>query len=309
MVEACGSSVVVVCTDGSCWGCGSGLTNGLGEDNRCSVLRRIPQLQHVCCLALGSLHGGAVDKIGRVWVWGDGLSGQLGMGRKVRRVKHPRQLDADAFGGHCAVSIACTRGQPAPKRTGRKSGQEGPRMHVVTQDGGLWICGTTHKGLGANHLHKTFMPQADLLTPYRVGGKAADARARSAVPTGAAEDLCSRPDFGAEGMGLTSAADFGRQGATHYLDTACVVMSQPCHIHSMALSQDGRLFSWGCGSNGRTGLDAFMRGPGGSKRRLKCYVSTPTAIEEFRRPGHNRHSVAFATCGRYWSFAIVHDTP
>jgi hypothetical protein len=56
----------------------------------------------------------------------------------------------------------------------------------------------------------------------------------------------------------------------------------------------------GCGSDGRTGLRALMRGPRGAKRALKCYVSTPSLIEalEGRRVLH-------ATTGRYWSLAVV----
>ena len=107
-------------------------------------------------------------------------------------------------------------------------------------------------------------------------------------------------------------------GDTHYLDTARIVASAPAHIHSLALAADGRAFAWGCasssvlststeihpathetlnyfwrsmsdsllsyganscGSDGRTGLRALMRGPRGAKRTLKCYISTPSVIE------------------------------
>ena len=54
---------------------------------------------------------------------------------------------------------------------------EGPRLHVVTADGALWVAGTTHKGLGADHLSKTMQPARDHLEFYRVGGAAADADA------------------------------------------------------------------------------------------------------------------------------------
>ena len=61
-------------------------------------------------------------------------------------------------------------------------------------------------------------------------------------------------------------------------------------------------FAWGCGSNGRTGLRAYLGGPSGAKRRMKCYVSTPSMVESLA----DKH-VLFATTGRYWSFAIVRD--
>ena len=62
---------------------------------------------------------------------------------------------------------------------------EGPRLHIVTADGALWVAGTTHKGLGADHLSKTMQPAHDHLEFYRVGGAAADAEAPR-LPTGAA---------------------------------------------------------------------------------------------------------------------------
>ena len=101
-------------------------------------------------------------------------------------------------------------------------------------------------------------------------------------------------------MGLKCAADFGRGGATHYLDEVRITSSCPSHIHSVALAADGRAFSWGCGSDGRTGLAALMRGPRGAKRTLKCYVSTPSVVEALEG---NR--VMHLTSGRYWSLAVV----
>ena len=101
-------------------------------------------------------------------------------------------------------------------------------------------------------------------------------------------------------MGLLAPMDFGRGGRTHYLDAVAVIGSCPSHIHSVALSADGRAFAWGCGSDGRTGLAALMRGPRGAKRTLKCYVSSPSVVEalEGRR-------VLQVTAGRYWSLAVV----
>ncbi|KAJ9444173.1 hypothetical protein DIPPA_11595 [Diplonema papillatum] len=63
---------------------------------------------------------------------------------------------------------------------------------------------------------------------------------------------------------------------------------------------------WGCGSNGRCGLLAFHRGPGGAKWKLKCYVSTPTAVEYFADRGIR---VLDFAVGRYWTVAIVRPAP
>ena len=136
---------------------------------------------------------------------------------------------------------------------------------------------------------------------YRVGGAAQAADTQQAVLTGAAEEWPRDRALAAWRMGMADADAFGAHGATGYLSGVRVVSSCPSHIHSLALADDGRAFAWGCGSDGRTGLAALLRGPGGSKRRLKCYVSTPSAIEALEAG----HRVLQLTSGRYWSLAVV----
>jgi hypothetical protein len=134
-------------------------------------------------------------------------------------------------------------------------------VHVVTEDGGLWIAGTTHKGLGANHISKTMQPNADHLEFYRVGGIAADTKL-ARVFTGAAEDIpklapnsshasssSSSAKFGAGKqaavsssssidlpvsaeriawrMGMSDVGDFCKDGVTNYLSAAQIVFSVP----------------------------------------------------------------------------------
>ena len=47
------------------------------------------------------------------------------------------------------------------------------------------------------------------------------------------------------------------------------------------------------------GLKAFF-GKNGSKRLMKCYVSTPSMVEALEK-----EKVLSVSCGKYWSFAIV----
>mgnify|MGYP001597144945 CR=1 FL=1 len=303
-------------------------------------------------IAVGARQAAAITTAGDLFTWGDGLSGNTGLGARIACLHPttvPRLITPAEGGPNLAppprpVYVACTRGQDGCKRidpvkafhpdwfdaaTGTATvptakiaaGQEGPRCHVVCADGSLWIAGTTHKGLAADHLNKVMQPEADCLQFYRVGGRAVDAGVSNPVWTGAAEDLRpsdshrgdASPSASAEALshgltndviarrlGMTSVDQFGRGGSTGYLSSTRVVASIPGHIHSVALSDDGRLFGWGCGSDGRLGLKAFMRGPGGSKRTMKCYVSTPSLVEALE---HRR--VLDVALGRYATFAIV----
>ena len=58
----------------------------------------------------------------------------------------------------------------------------------------MFIAGSCHKGLGANHLYKVMKPKRDHLTFYRVGGIAADGNTplELRAETGAFESYCMR---------------------------------------------------------------------------------------------------------------------
>jgi hypothetical protein len=304
-LSACQDTVALLCEDGSLWADGNKWT--CGHRGPGSGFARLTIEGQVTCLTIGSRTAAASTTDGTVWLWGEGLQGTLATG--IRTWGSPIPVRCELFKelGLRVTALACTRGQPEPKRIASASldrflpGQEGPRVHAVTHDGGLWICGTTHKGLAANHLFKVMSPHADVLSFSRVGGAAVDASA-PAVWTGAAEEISSDPVAAARGLGMQSVADFGRDGNTHYLDTARIIDTTAAHIHSLALADDGRLFAWGCGSDGRLGLHAYLRGPGGGKRRLKCYVSSPSVVESLA----DKRVVGIAL-GRYWSFALVDE--
>ena len=312
-ISAALDTIAVVCADGSLWTMGPALNSGHGVNKPAfTQILNIPPMRYV---SVGSRHCACVTADGDgVYVWGDGLSGNLGVGRRVSLLPTPTKCAMlGDMEGITVTHVSCTRGQPTTKRVVGKGGsisggQEGPRTHVVTSDGGLWIAGSTHKGLAADHLFKVMQPQSDQLTFYRVGGSAADSCVRDGVLTGAAEDLtrgsnckcvASREKIAVR-MGMASADLLGKAGTTNYLTSSHIVASQPSHIHSWALSREGALFTWGCGSDGRTGLQAYLRGPGGSKRTLKCYVSTPSLVETLEN-----NKVLDACAGRYWTFAII----
>ena len=110
------------------------------------ALTRLPELPPVCAFSVGSIHAACAGRDGSLYTWGDGLSGTLGIGKRAKASLLPTAALLGQGPPAGVVHVSCTRGQPRPKRqaNGAKcaSGQEGPRCHAVTADGGLWIAGT-----------------------------------------------------------------------------------------------------------------------------------------------------------------------
>lgn len=120
-VAACGDTLLVLCTDGQVYGCGHELTNGLGRAV-CAMEPLSFGDALISKVALGSRHGAAVSTDGRLFVWGDGRSGALGLGRRMHNLALtllPIECPGPFLGVDGApvrvVAVSCTRGQPNPK--------------------------------------------------------------------------------------------------------------------------------------------------------------------------------------------------
>ena len=151
----------------------------------------------------------------------------------------------------------------------------------MTGDGRLHICGSCHKGLGADHLFKVMTSSGDHLKPYAVGGAARDAapsKPSLGCWTGALErrGLSTREMLADCGIDDTRLVDRGmtqrdQEGAaslsveevllpkietgkpdghieTRYLSSVNISKTAVASIHSFCVSADGSLFAWGCGS-------------------------------------------------------------
>eukprot|EP00392_Amoebophrya_sp_AT5.2_P015281 g15482.t1 len=328
----------------------------------------VPELRDrsIVLISVGSQVRACVDDSNSLFAWGTNKSGCLGLGKRhsgktvdASEVLVPQQVplppDLPAI-----ISLDCCRGQPNPKNDfPDPTGQEGPRIHFATADGGLWIAGTCHKGLGADHFGKVLVPEKDHLCFYRVGGAArnaagvgdfgklsltggldglsvSEAREMLVTVTSSKAEKMKKEHLldGAEaGLGSPALSDSGAKFAlaecginpdapsyfeesgqnlcTRFLSAAPIVASVASSIHSLCLSADGRVFGWGCGSDGRLGVPHFFK-KDGSKRLMKCYVSSPSRVGAVRGENSAKSQTDFRdekviaiSVGRYWSFAIV----
>ena len=63
-----------------------------------------------------------------------------------------------------------------------------------------------------------------------------------------------------------------------YLRDQIVISAISAHIHSAVLTETGKVFSFGCGSDGRMGVEKYLTGLHGARSRMKCYISQPTEV-------------------------------
>lgn len=257
-VIRCGyNTTAVVTEDGALytWGAGGERCLGHGDQKDRFLPTRVAGIEGaVVDVALGSLCAGAVTDAGEAWMWGYGAYGNLGVGDRKSRSSPVRV--GGALAGQHVVQLHCTVGQinvSKPRDAKECTGKEGPHTLAVTRDGGVYAWGTCHKGMLGNVRDKILVYDGDELTPYRIGDNFRD------HPT-------DGPSSG-------------------YLEGCRGVMGIASSIHSAVLDDAGNVYTFGCASDGRMGIQKYMTGLQGGRSKLKCYVSKPTAIEYFRDNG------------------------
>jgi alpha-tubulin suppressor-like RCC1 family protein len=150
---ACGDVHTLAVTEaGELWTWGYGAQGRLGlndeQDRLVPTLLTAEVFEHskIVTVAAGGFHTMAVDKSGRLWTWGAGFSGQLGLGDTSNRMVPTVVGAEEVFGGSKVRTVACGHDHTL----------------VVTEVGELWAWGRgSHGRLGLND-------RGDSLVPRRV---------------------------------------------------------------------------------------------------------------------------------------------
>ncbi|CUI14564.1 Hypothetical protein, putative [Bodo saltans] len=220
------------------WGDNTFCKSGGGRDALVVVSSRHPQkwilggkLASYC--SLGSLYSAVTTQDGSVLTWGYGGAGNLGHGdrKNVAKPKVVQELD-----GVRITHVSCTVGQiNTVTDPDQVVGKENPHTMFVAGDttGALYTCGTCHKGMLGNHTTKILSPPAgDELVPYLVG---------------------------------SAPRDDPKQQPTEYLKDEVCVQVASSSIHSAVMTQSGRVYTFGCASGGRMGIEQYMSGLHGGR--------------------------------------------
>ena len=200
----------------------------------------------------GAEHTAAVLEDGRLLVWGSGRYGQLGLSDGPT-VLAPSWL----AGGQCE---SC-RGQP--RAGGVQAGMlwaaaGDEHTGFLTEAHDLYMCGSGAFGqLGAGD--RNDRPAPTLLSKALFAGAAVEM-----VACGAFHTAALARDGGVWTWGRGASGQLGHGGREDLsvptrvtaarFDHARVLMLAAGGSHTMALSEEGGVFTWGCGMHGRLGL-------------------------------------------------------
>jgi len=256
---------------------------------RDSTGEALPPMKQV---SLGSWHCGAISTDGRVYTWGRGEWGNLGIGRRVKVALSPTLVGGELEERKVRY-IHCNSGQINPLVG---PGKDGLHTVAVTERGEVFSWGTGFKGQLGNLWKKwtgALKGKADELLPYRIGGPMRD------MATPAPSDTKPRLDDDGDELPMRQSAKDSK-----YLFGEPILKALAGTSHSAVLSAGGRVYCMGDGDDGRLGLHGYLKGaPGSGNAQVnKFYVSSPSLVEELWECGvhvkdiatSRRHMVAIA---------------
>ncbi|KAK1391050.1 ultraviolet-B receptor UVR8 [Heracleum sosnowskyi] len=244
---SCGLFHSAVYVEGRCWiwGKGDGGRLGLGNEDCVYVPCLNKNLMNVKCVALGGLHSVCLDSLGQVFTWGYGGFGALGHSVYTRELI-PRLVEGPWDKPMCHISTS------------------GTHTAAITESGELYTWGRDEGegrlGLGPNR------------GPDQAGGLSIPSKVK-ALPVPLAAVSCG----GFFTMGLTEEGEIWNWGAnSNYelgrgdkiggwkpqpiasLKDIRIIQIASGGYHSLALSDEGKVFSWGHGGHGQLGHSSIQ---------------------------------------------------
>ncbi|TRY88331.1 hypothetical protein DNTS_018819 [Danionella cerebrum] len=244
---ACGSQhSLFLLHDGSVYTCGLNSSGQLGHEKGGSRPELVGALdaQKISSVSCGRAHSLAVNEQGQVFTWGAGEGGQLGLGMAEEAVRVPRLIKK--LCEHRISQVMCGN----------------QHCLALSRDGQLFVWGENSSGqLG---LEKS---EPSSLTPQPLNSLCGIPLAQ--ISTGGDHSFALSFSGAVFGWGRNSA---GQLGLNDEQDRAV-----PCHIkflrsqkvvyiscgeeHTAALTKEGGLFTFGCGSKGQLGHDSIRNEP------------------------------------------------
>ncbi|KAD4982510.1 hypothetical protein R6Q59_002109 [Mikania micrantha] len=259
------------------WGKGDGGRLGFGHEN--SVFRPTvnPNLESVRSIALGGLHSVALDSLGQVFSWGYGGFGALGHSVYTRELS-PKKVEGTWDGKISQIATS------------------GTHTAAITETGQLYTWGRDEGegrlGLGPNR------------GPNEAGGLSIPSEVK-ALPVPVVSVACGgffttviTNDGHLWSWGANSNNELGRGNRVGGwkpqpipgLEGVSVIQIASGGYHSLALTDEGRVLSWGYGGHGQLGHFSTQNQP------------VPTVIESLAS-----EKVVYIACGGSSSAAVTDE--
>ena len=296
MACACGARhTVCVSERGGMHAFGAGSYGQLGRgwggqpDSPCPASCLLGQALPVVQVAAGDYHTAAVTAGGEVRVCGNNGDGQLGLGDDESR-SALTPLGRGCFAGARAHMVACG----------------GAHTAVLTDTGAVWTFGGGGNGqLGLGNRRSCSVPAQVCPEHFRVDPRFKDPRERIVMLAAGRDHTVAQSE---EGSVFTwGCGESGRLGHNDEEDQlsprrlgrlfadATVVYVAAGGGHTLAVSDDGQLWAWGCNKHGQLGHGSTSN------------VLVPSLVEGFARASLVGAAVMMAACGARHSLVLTRD--
>ena len=229
---------LALAADGAVWSwgsCGLGeLGHGDQEDQWQPKKVEAFAGQRVVAVSVGPIHSLALTADGALWSWGAGHDGRLGHGDEQDQLL-PKKVEA--FAGQCVVAVSADYLSIA-----------------ITADGSVWSWGGGGWGrLGHGDQQNQLLPKKveALAERHVVAVSAGGGHSLAVTADGAVWSWGCRGAFGQLGHGDRQTQLLPKKIEAFVGQRVVAVSAGP--FHSLALTADGAVWSWGSGGDGQLG--------------------------------------------------------
>ncbi|KAL8508999.1 hypothetical protein ACS0TY_016260 [Phlomoides rotata] len=221
----------------------------------------------ITSVAAGGRHTLALSDVGQVWGWGYGGEGQLGLGSRIKMVASPHLIpciDPSSNGGDSSLvnnqeSVGAAAEQPKYIGNRIKGIACGGRHSAVVTDTGVLLAfgwglyGQCGQGNTDDLLRPTFVPS---LLPSRIEAVAAGLWHTICICADGRVHVFGGNQFGQLGLGTSSdqCEIVPRILDASVLENKKAVMASSGARHSVVLTEDGKILSWGWNKYGQLGV-------------------------------------------------------
>ena len=227
-------------------------------------------------VSAGGYHSVVITADGAAWSWGEGSCGQLGHGDEQSQWQ-PKKIEA--FAGQHAVAVSAG----------------GVHSLALTADGAAWSWGLGYAGrLGHGDAQDQPLPKKiEALAGQRV----------VAVSAGLAHNFALTAEGAVWSWGCGWEGELGHGDQQHQLQPKKiaafgqrVVAVSAGQLHSLAITAEGAVWSWGYGGHGRLGHGDLQ------SQQLPKKVEAFAGQRVVAVSAGDAHSIAIAADGAVWSW-------